>query len=293
MTYIPDYLKTYPNMDTAFPFHISLNKLRDGYRKHRHDYLEFSFVVEGSGSEEINDVVHPMQSGTFTFVLPYQVHQIFTENGSTLVLYNCMFDINLLTESGELESLNSLIDQSEVTPYMQLNEEDSARMKRLIEDMYKEYQGNEPWRRTMLQLRLREVLVLFDRARRMDSCRREERMKATAGARTSIWPIIHYIHQHYEDELPLSDLAARFSLSVSRISEVIKETTGQNFLQLLNDLRVRQACSLLVSTDMSVSEIALEVGYGSYTTFSRIFREKKKLSPKDYRKQKQTSRYNG
>ena len=190
-----------------------------------------------------------------------------------------------------LESLNGLIVQSEVAPYIQLDAADCARMKHLIEDMYREYNSDKPWRRTMLQLRLKEVLVLFDRARRLGSCQDNETEKPSATKKPSIWPIIHYIHQHYEDELALSDLASRFSLSVSRISEVIKETTGQNFLQLLNDLRVRQACSLLVSTEMSVSEIALEVGYGSYTTFSRIFREKKKLSPKDYRKQKNISTF--
>ncbi|MUT65135.1 helix-turn-helix domain-containing protein [Paenibacillus sp. NEAU-GSW1] len=42
---------------------------------------------------------------------------------------------------------------------------------------------------------------------------------------------------------------------------------------------------MLVSTEMSVAEIALEVGYGSYKTFSRIFHKKKGIVPKDYRKQ--------
>lgn len=285
MTYIPDYLKTYPNMNTSSPLHISLNRLYHGFRPHRHDFLEFSYVVDGRGSESINDARHQMLPGTFTFVLPYQVHELFTEPGSTLVLYNCMFSMDLLMEPGQDEGLLDLIDQNTLPPFAQLSGAGNERMKQLIEEMFQEYEGKEPWRRTMLQIKLKEILVCFDRYRRKEEPLADISRHAPRSS-ASIWPIIHYIHRHYQDELALSDLASRFSLSVSRISEVIKQTTGQTFVHFLHDLRLRHACSLLVSTDMSVAEIALEVGYGSYKTFSRIFRETKGVVPKDYRKMK-------
>lgn len=288
MTYFPDYLKTYPNMDTSSPLHISLNRLPNGFRAHRHDFLEFSYVVDGSGFETINETKHAMVPGTFTFVLPYQVHEIFTSTGSQLKLYNCMFSMDLLMESAAGEGLLKFIDLAGASPYAQLSGADNDRMKWLVEDMYKEYGESQPWRQTMLQLRLKEILVLFDRVRRRSGFIAEE---AVHDARLkdgrkggAVWPVIHYIHQHYQDDLALSDLAGRFSLSVSRISEVIKETTGQTYVQFLRDLRIRHACGLLASTEMSVAEIAMEVGYGSYKTFSRVFRESKGLAPKDYRR---------
>ncbi|MNZ88394.1 HTH-type transcriptional regulator YesS [compost metagenome] len=191
-------------------------------------------------------------------------------------------------EPGQEQGLMELIDQSALPPFIQLDREDNEHMRYLIEDMFREYTGQEPWRKTMLQARLKEILVCFDRYRRKHS---SQPIIASAGSKTnaSVWPIIHYIHRHYQDDLALSDLASRFSLSISRISEVIKQTTGQTFVHFLHDLRLRHACGLLVSTDMSVSEIALEVGYGSYKTFSRIFRESKGIVPKDYRKMKQHS----
>lgn len=285
MTYYPDYLKTYPNMNTSSPLHISLNRLYHGFRPHRHDFLEFSYVVDGRGSESINDMRHQMLPGTFTFVLPYQVHELFTEPGSTLVLYNCMFSMDLLMEPGQEEGLLDLIDRNTMPSFAQLDGQDNERMRCLIEDMFNEYKGQEPWRRSMLQVKLKEILIGFDRYRRKTA---PTLTVANPASKTnaSVWPIIHYIHSHYQDDLALSDLAVRFSLSVSRISEVIKQTTGQTFVHFLHDLRLRHACSLLVSTDMSVAEIALEVGYGSYKTFSRIFRESKGVVPKDFRKMK-------
>lgn len=298
MTYFPDYLKTYPNMDSAFPLHIGIHRLEHGFRAHRHDFLEFSFVIEGEGWESINNVKHEMRPGTFTFVQPYQVHELFTEPGSKLVLYNCMFSMELFMEHGAGDSLAELIEPSQLDPFMHYDGIAREQVENLMRDMLQEYEGNEPWRQTMLAARLKELLVRFERERRRHALASSEAdsadaalvAKATVQAPrgASVWPIIYYIHRNYQDNLALSDLSQRFGMSVSRISEVIKETTGQTFVHFVHDLRLRHASSLLVSTDYSVVDVALEVGFGSYKTFARIFRERKGMVPLAYRKAKRT-----
>lgn len=275
-------------MHSPFPFHLSRNTLERGFRAHRHDFLEFSYVVEGRGAETINDVKHAMVPGTFTFVLPYQVHEIFTDPGHKLVLFNSMFSMDLLMEPGNDQGLSDLFNDSNGLPaYVQFEGAEQEQMTAIIEDMMKEYHGDERYRQTLLKAKLKEILIRFDRRRFGHAGQEEEAamiVKSPSRSSQAVWPIIHYIHRNYQEDLALSDLASRFSMSVSRISEVIKQTTGQTFVHFLHDLRLRHACSLLVSTDMSVTEIALEVGYGSYKTFSRIFRESKGIVPKEYRK---------
>lgn len=286
MTHFPKYLKNYPNMHTNFPLHLSLNQLANGYPAHRHDYLEFSYVVEGCGEEKINGVTHPMVPGTFTFILPYQVHEIFTEPGSVLKLYNCAFSLDLLMDSGNSGSLGGLVNDLDQMPsFAQFRDEDMKLMHNLVREMYQEYGQEKRWRATMLKAKLWEILIRFDRYRQ-DREAPTPLPAASAGTRSSVWPIIHFIHNHYQEELQLSDLAQMFSMSLSRISEVIKQATGQTFVHFLHDLRIRHASGLLVSTDLSVMEIAHEVGYGSYKTFYRMFREKKGIIPTEYRKMK-------
>lgn len=291
MTYFPDYLKSYPNMDTATPIHISMNELPYGFRQHRHNFLEFSFVIEGTGEEAINGIRHAMSAGTFTFVLPYQVHELFTTPGETLRLYNCMFGMDLLMEQNGQLSLQELAEESADRPFVQLKGDEQCRMKNLIEDMYREYNSNHYWRDAMLQLRLKEILIMFDRTRRAACGNVKVTHEANNGNRSSSWPIIGYIHRQYKEELTLSELSDRFAMSASRISEVIKQMTGQTFLHFLHDLRIRHACSLLASTELTVSEVALESGYGSYGTFSRVFRQTKGMAPKEYRRRKQSGSF--
>jgi AraC-like DNA-binding protein len=291
MTYFPQYLKNYPNMHSLFPFHLSLNHLTDGYPAHRHDFLEFSYVVAGCGSEAINGIHHAMLPGTFTFILPYQIHELFTDPGEELVLFNCMFSMDLLMETGaKLEMEELLTDTDELTAFVQLFDEDHQRIKLLIEEMFLEYKGNERRKSSLLKAKLTEILIRFDRYRRKGQNVTADLQPMLEPPKKRIknlrWHIIHHIQRSYQEPLMLSDLANVFAMSMSRISECIKETTGQTFVQYLNDLRIRHACSLLISTEMSVSEIAYEVGYGSYKTFSRLFRDQKGVVPTLYRKQK-------
>lgn len=312
MTHYPDHLKTYPNMHAALPLHLKLHRLKNGFPTHRHDFLEFSYVVSGSGSETIDGIVHPMTPGTFTFILPFQVHEIFTEPGSTLELYNCNFSMELLFEIGMQGRFGEWLGarapaDGELMSHAVFAGEEAADMLRRIESMLSEYRASEQWRDPLLKAMLTETLIRFDRHRRRTTPLAGPRYADVEGSdgfraaashsshgtgsrkgKASVWTVIHYIHANFHEELTLTDLARKFSFSVSRMSEVIKEATGQSFVNLLHDVRVRQACGLLVSTDMSVTEIAHEVGFGSYKTFARMFKESRGVAPSDYRKHKRT-----
>ncbi|WP_159886598.1 AraC family transcriptional regulator [Paenibacillus puerhi] len=303
MTYFPRYLKTYPNMDSALPFYLSMNRLQNGFPAHRHDFLEFSFVIEGSGSESINGVNHPMRPGTFTFVLPYQVHELYTDPGSTLVLYNGNFSMELITEPGSRYALSALLaDSGSLPPFTYFEGDAALTVRAAVEEMHREFLGDSRWRHVLIASKLKELLIAFDRARhsKLPAAGRDSGAGPSAGgaarsgqtdfppaASESVWRIIHYIHTHYqEEELSLASLSKQFSISASRISELLKEATGQSFVPLLHDLRLRHACGLLASTDMTIAEIAHEVGCSSFKTFSRIFRESKGQLPSAYRKAK-------
>lgn len=274
-------------MDAELPLHISLNRLEQGYPAHRHDFLEFSYVVEGKGSETINGTSHPMEPGVFTFVLPYQIHEIHTDPGSSLTLFNCMFSMDLLVEQGHglTGGLYELLHHREHLPgYHAFKQQGHMRMIEIIKDIYEEYRGDSNWRNELVKARLGELLIRFDRARSTLPAS-EKQKEAYQPGRSQIWPIIHYIHQHAQESLTLTGVAKHFRISPSYLSETLKKTTGQSFVPFVHDVRIRHACSLLSSTDMNVAEVAYEVGYGSYKTFHRIFAERKGMVPTQYRKQ--------
>jgi len=287
----PIYLTDYPNMNSSFPFSLKIEKV-ESVVPHRHDFLEFILVLEGRGTETINGLQHPMEPGTLIFLLPYQFHAIRSDPGACLHLYICNFDLELLFDSREGDrGLAAIVldDSDRLPPYIQLNEREMAQATGLFDDMRREAAGDERMRSIMIKSKLFEALVWFERwrsGRHADGSETAgEGRKESASAKTGFWQMIRYVHRHYREELTLERLARQFHYNASHLSECFKVRTGQNFVPFVQGLRIRHACGLLASTELPVSRIAYEAGFGSFQTFSRSFLKWKGMSPTDYRKQ--------
>jgi AraC-like DNA-binding protein len=294
MASFPRYLQEFPNRDTSFPLYINAQRPTK-VSLHRHDFLELTWVIEGSGVEIINGTSHSMKRGTLVFLMPYQLHEIISEVSDPLRMYVINFDMALLMDNHESDWGGAGFLQSQIDsglPYIQLEAADQAYMHVLFESIYQEYKLTEPWRNWLIKARLIEILSLSDRLRRVHLNKGMGPDKAAnrtpASANCSIWTIIHYVQTHYREQLSLADLARHFHFHPSHLSESIKQHLGQTFTAFIHELRIRHASSLLVSTDISVTAVALEVGFASYSTFCRLFRREKGISPVGYRKAKKT-----
>ncbi|WP_426452283.1 AraC family transcriptional regulator [Paenibacillus sp. S-38] len=288
MTVFPEskHLADYPFIEAGLPLHISLNEIRGRFPAHRHDFLEFSLVIGGEGTETVNGRTHAMEPGVFTFLLPYQVHELCALPGGSLRLFNCMFDLSLLLPAfREQDSLSALLfSEAEQAPHVKLNGEERSRMEALVREMLEEYRGGGVGRDFLLRLKLAEVLLRLQRARAGKGGALPDSAGMVSSGGADVWRVIHYIHSHYREELQLGTLAERFGYRPSQLSEAIKRQAGVPFSKLVQEVRLRHACSLLASTDMRTLDIALEAGFGSFQTFSRVFREHKGMTPGDYRR---------
>ncbi|MFI3255008.1 MAG: AraC family transcriptional regulator [Eubacteriales bacterium] len=93
----------------------------------------------------------------------------------------------------------------------------------------------------------------------------------------------NYMGQHFAERLTLDELAGHVHLSPTYFSSVFKESTGTSFKEHLNQLRVEESIKLLSSTDQSIIEISLSVGFEDQSYFSKVFKKHTGLSPKQYR----------
>lgn len=292
MTIFPHYFsKDSFDFPADFPLMISINQIERAFPSHRHDFLEISFVIGGRGREIVNGVAHPMEPGTFTFILPYQIHEIRVDPGHSLRLYNCMFGMELLLDvHGASRELQGLMEHAGSAaaplPYHILAPEQARQMEACLNEMLAEYQGASRWRRSLIHAKLTECLIRFDRIRGQSASVLAERPgddAAVGSGRATIWQVLYHIHTRYQEALTLEGLSRQFHFHTTHLCELIKAHTGQTFVKLLREIRVRQACALLLSTDMKVSDIAYEVGCGSVQSLFRMFREIKGMTPGAYR----------
>lgn len=96
--------------------------------------------------------------------------------------------------------------------------------------------------------------------------------------------LLAYVEQHYmHADFSLQQLAQHFGLSVSYASQIFKEQNGEGLLDYYTRMRMRKACDMLEATDMSVTDIALAVGYLRPGSFSRRFKQTVGATPAEYR----------
>ncbi len=114
--------------------------------------------------------------------------------------------------------------------------------------------------------------------RRMDSANKREQ--------ASVLKSLEFLNENYHREIAVASLAKMENLSCSRYRTVFRSRTGLSPMEYVTNLRIQNACKLLLQTDLSFKEIAVVVGYGDPLYFSRVFKKKVGVSPKAYKENK-------
>lgn len=97
--------------------------------------------------------------------------------------------------------------------------------------------------------------------------------------------VLFYIHERFETDLSLQQIADEFHISPSQLSRMFKEETGYAFGDYLIDYRMNKAKEWLAHTEMPIKEIAERLRYTTVQNFSRIFKQVADMPPGQYRKQ--------
>ncbi|MBO7583308.1 MAG: response regulator [Treponema sp.] len=109
--------------------------------------------------------------------------------------------------------------------------------------------------------------------------------------KTDTNPIIKKVCDYVEENLAKDislEMAADFAgVSSFYLSKLFKEEKGETYINYVSDKRLEKSCQLLAQTDLSIKEITATIGYNDQNYYSRIFKTKYGLSPKEYRKEKQ------
>lgn len=93
-----------------------------------------------------------------------------------------------------------------------------------------------------------------------------------------------FFDEHYNEEISIEQYAVSRNMSTSWFNRSFRSAVGTSPMQYILDVRIRNAQTLLETTDYSVGNIAALVGYENPMYFSRLFRKAKGLSPSKYRK---------
>lgn len=148
---------------------------------------------------------------------------------------------------------------------------------RIFRKITAELQADNLYAEEMAVLQFRQLMIEISRANEM------HKNPGNAVIPEEIEKLIRYLKEHYSDEFVMERYARENYLSSSSLLRAFRKYTGNTPLQFLIDIRLNHAMNLLKTTDCTIGEISVMIGYDNPLYFSRLFSKHVGVSPREYR----------
>ena len=255
---------------------------------HNHDYVEILYMCQGSTTHLINgETTLILKQGELLLLNQHTVHAIepagATDIAVNFIVLPAFFDDALILIGGDNvlgQFLISSLSQDGESGFLHFQVAEVLVIQNLVENLIwslaHKQQNNRRINQVTMGLLFLQLLNHVELSR-------------VSGGRTHglVMEALREIEENYRCA-NLSLVAERFGVSLAYLSQLIRKTTGSSFKMLLKEKRLAKAAQLLRSTSLTVAEIILAVGYDNSSYFYRIFSEKYRCVPKDYRTKNQT-----
>lgn len=96
--------------------------------------------------------------------------------------------------------------------------------------------------------------------------------------------VLQYVEKNYAEDITLDIVASQLAITGGYLSTYFKEKTGKNFVDYVNEVRIREAQRLLLNTNNKIQEVALNSGYQNLNSFNRMFKKLNGVTPREFRK---------
>jgi AraC-like DNA-binding protein/mannose-6-phosphate isomerase-like protein (cupin superfamily) len=247
---------------------------------HYHDYFEVFYVLSGQCVNSIGTECFPLPAGSLCFIAPYINHTMEVFDDS-IVINICFrkttFDnifFNLLTSHNFLSFFfTSNLYPVDPVEYLVLDIGADINMIGAIYSMLIEQTRRDEYSNRIMENLVTMFFTLV--------ARKEVKNQPFIGKMEQL-RYISYINEHFRT-VTLVDVAKQFNISTAHCSRLIKALTGKNFTELVRDIRLRHAQSILASTNVKVYDVSYSLGYKNQETFIRNFKKALGLSPNQYR----------
>ncbi len=238
-------------------------KTNMGFHRHLHPNFELCFVLEGQVTCVVNDKEVVANEGDALMLFPYQIHEY---------PYNKNQDgkFALLNVSAEVyKPYHTLIFQhhpvTPLIPAFAAHDEIKAILEIIIAA-----EASGPTYQMCLGFTVGILGAVLQNA---------ELEPRTTKHNHQLSSILEYCGNHYTEKFTLSALSKMFYVNQAYLSRLFNQNLGVSFNDFINLLRVEEACTLLKTTHLSISEIAYQVGFSSVRTLNRAFIKHQGFSP--------------
>ncbi len=239
-------------------FSLQRRSVHADYPLHWHEYYEFEYVLSGKGKMVINDTEYEIKPGLLCFMTPVDFQQVFITEDAELI--NICF-IDSWIHPNILDKIKAGTANYDCPVS-------------LLEELENEYE-NDFWLGSMC---IKQIL----------NCILIHTLRGTSPNNllhnpSPIQRTLQYIQMHFRENLTVSFLANYVGLTPNYLSSMFHKTVGKTLNEYLTGIRLDVSTKLLIFTDLPITQICYDCGFGSLSNFMRTFKKQYGMSPNQFR----------
>jgi AraC-like DNA-binding protein len=251
-------------------------------RLHIHDCLEIGYCHSGSGIFAIEDKVFSFRAGDVSVINDREMHlaRSAKRTGSewTFMSLDPLRLVGMLTEETDILGIGPL-GGPEFRNILPGNAYPD--IAHTVRDIISEMKGTAPAYRSSVR---GMVLTLMARLHRLPGLSSNEARERTTDRFARLAPAMQHMAAHFGEAIRMEDLAGLCHASPTHLRRLFQKAVGESPLRYLTRLRIQMAATLLETTNRTVLDISMEVGYPSISSFNRHFRSVMAMSPRQWRR---------
>ncbi len=248
---------------------------------HRHDQIEFMYVLSGDCSiNTVNDTVK-LKKGEFIFLDANFPHNLIVTPGKSCRMLNLEMvfqksDSNnpTLSEVAEIVPLLKQLMNSK-TPYIVLK--DTGNIFPVIKNIITENDEKREGFGVLTDQLLTELFIKTARLCYLDKNQTSQQSLYTEKT-------IRFLHHNYDRKLNIIDIANYININPSYLQRIFKKQTGKTIVEFVLLIRIEKAKMFLSQNDLPISEIAYLTGFEDSKYFSVCFKKNTGTTPSSHRK---------
>lgn len=263
------------------PYYISLRPMTY-FKKHKHPEIELAYCLEGSYQINIDNKLYQMEKGSFAIIGSMISHEIICDDLPKSKV--------LVIELGPImmENYFSMLSKTNFpNPVINLSESNHKELYALLIETISYLENFTTFAELLIKGNLYKIfsLLLRDFAQENDCTDFSKKLRFVSLMETAM----EYIRMHYNENIKIETVANICGYSKSNFCKTFKQLLDQTFHDTLNNYRINIACIFLTETNDSIEDIATQTGFIDSKSFCRVFKQKKGMSPGQYRKSKAQS----
>jgi AraC family transcriptional regulator, transcriptional activator of pobA len=252
-------------------------------KEHAHDFYSIILFTRGSGSVKVNNDSYTIQPQTICIVAPNQMHSFEElENVEGTIFFFCQ---DFYVEEFSFIRLLNVFSYTSQTgtnvcnPCIGLTDKEYSPINNVISSIQSEYELYTPSNNSAVIIRSHLNIMLL----KLSELYENKSGKSNNNDSILIHSLSHLVDSYFIKEQQLGFYTSACNISENQLNDICHKHFNCSMKKILQNRLMLEARKLLLSSDLSVSEIAYKLNFEDNSYFNKVFKSKTGLTPKRFR----------